>query len=445
MVIRDAATDWRRQVEGKLVSPREAMGAVKSGDVVWMGALGSVPVSLCQALAERAGELSDVTICTCLTPFNWDRPELLGAFQVRTGYSGPLERKAAQEGRFEFIPVAGFREGRMPAGWDFEYDTVGIPISPPDEDGYCSFGAAVFFGPTLAATSKRLVGEIHPEFIRTGGQNRIHISRFDQVTLFEGQPAAAPIPPRSEETVYAAEVICTLTASELIADRSTVQIGIGDVSAAMALYLTDKHDLGIHTELLPGGIVDLVDRGIVTGKYKEVHPGKVVASLAAQISPEELARIDGHPAFELYDFNHTDDMRVLLQFEKFVAINNALFVDLTGNVCSETWGPLPYTGTGGQATFAYAGHVTNRHSVIVLPSSQLVNGERRPRILATLPEGSTISSHRAYVDYVVTEQGIATLSGKSLRERIGELISVAHPDFRAELRKAAAKVYNVSV
>jgi acyl-CoA hydrolase len=404
-----------------------------------------VPVSLCQGLADRADELADVTICTCLTPFNWDRPELLRAFQVRTGYSGPLERKASQEGRFEYFPLAGFREGRMPAGWDAEYDVGCIPISPPDEDGYCSFGTSVMFAPTIITTSRRLVGEIHPDYIRTGGQNRVHISRFERVTLFEGQPAAAPIPPRSEETIYAAEVICTLTAAELIPDRSTLQIGIGDVSAAMALYLMEKHDLGIHTELLPGGIVDLVDQGIATGKYKEVHPEKVVASLAAQLSPEELARINGHPAFELYDFNHTDDMRVLLQFENFVAVNNALFVDITGNVCAETWGPLPYTGTGGQATFAYAAHVTNRHSVIVLPSSQLVNNERQPRILAMLPEGSTITSHRAFVDYVVTEQGIATLSGKSLRERINELISVAHPDFRADLRTAAAKVYNISV
>ena len=437
--------DWRQQVADRLMSPAEAMRIVKSGDVVWMGALSSVPVTLCEGLAGRADELVDVTICTCLTPVDWDRPELRRAFTIRTVYTGPLERKAAQEGRFEFVPVAAFREGRMPAGLDFDYDVAAIPISPPDEDGYCSFGSCVFFAPTVMDTSKRLVGEIHPDFIRTGGQNRVHISKFDRVTLFEGQAAPAPIAPRSQETVDAAEVICTLTAFELIPDRSTLQIGLGDVSAAMCLYLGDRHDLGVHTELLPGGLVDLVDQGVVTGKYKEVHPGKVVASLTAQIPPEELARIDGHPAFELYDFNHTDDMRVLLQFEHFVAINNALFVDLTGNVCSESWGPLPYTGTGGQATFAYAGHVTNRHSIIVLPSSQLVNNERQTRIMVTLPTGSTITSHRAFVDYVVTEQGIAKLSGKSLRERIAELISVAHPDFRADLRNAAATVYNVSL
>jgi acyl-CoA hydrolase len=441
----EGAVDWRQQVAPRLMSPAEAMQIVESGDVVWMGGLSSVPVTLCEGLMARADELADVTICTCVTPFDWDRPEFSGAFTIRTMYMGPLERKAGQQGRFEYLPVAGFREGRMPAGWDFDYDVGAIPISPPDENGYCSFGNSVFFAPTIVATSKRLVGEIHPDFIRTAGHNRVHISKFDRLTLFEGQAAPAPIAPRSKETIDAADVICALTAYELIPDGSTLQIGIGDVSAAMCLYLGDRHDLGIHTELLPGGVIDLVDQGVVTGKFKAVHPGKVVASLIAELPPEEMARIDGHPAFELYDFNHTDDMRLLLQFDNFVAINNALFVDLTGNVCAETWGPLPYTGTGGQATFAYASHVTNRHSIIVLPSSQLVNNERRPRIMPTLPEGSTITSHRGFVDYVVTEQGIAKLSGKTLRERIAELISVAHPDFRADLRKAAAKVYNVSV
>jgi acyl-CoA hydrolase len=233
--------------------------------------------------------------------------------------------------------------------------------------------------------------------------------------------------------------------ADMIEDGSTLQIGYGGIPDAVVMQLTSKHDLGIHTELLPGGVTDLVKRGVVTGNYKEVHPGKVVASLTVALPPEELAEINGDPTYELYDFNHTDDMRVLLQFEKFVAVNNALFVDLTGNVCSETWGALPYTGSGGQATFAYAAHVTHRHSVIVLPSSQLVNDERQPRIMATLPEGSTITSHRAFVDYVVTEQGIAKLSGKSIRERIAELISVAHPDFRADLRKEAAKIYNIQV
>jgi 4-hydroxybutyrate CoA-transferase len=445
MVVKPPVADWRERYADRLMSPVEAMGIVKPGDTVWMGLANSVPVTLCAALAERAPELHDVTIFTCLTAFNWDRPELLRSFRIIGGYTGPLERRPVEEGRFDYTPIAGFRQGRLPNGANRPYDVAAIPISPPDEDGYCSFGTAVLFNPEVVATVRQLVGEVHPEFIRTGGQNAVHISKFARLAEAAAPMPPTPVPPRSDETVYAAEVICTLTATELIEDRATCQIGIGDVSAAMCLYLTDKHDLGIHTEMLPGGVTDLVERGVVTGRYKEVHPGKVVASFAANLPPEELAYIDGNPTFELHSFTYTDDMRVLLQFEKFTAINNALCVDLTGNVASETLGTRILTGSGGQPTFAYAASVTNAHSIIVLPSSQLIDGVRHPRIVGTLPEGSTVTTHRAFVDYVVTEQGIAHLSGKTLRERVGELISVAHPDFRGELRQQAKKLYGVTV
>jgi acyl-CoA hydrolase len=445
MIVKQASLDWRDRYAEQLVSPAEAMALVQPGDLVWVGGLNSVPVTLCGALADRVADLSHVTVYTFLTPFNWDRPEVLERLRICSLYAGPVERPAVQQGRMDIVPVAGFREGRLPNGFHLPYDVAAIPISPPDEEGYCSFGGAVFFNPVLVDLARQLVGEIHPEFIRTGGENAVHISKFARIAEAGGPPPPPPIPPRSEETVYAAEVICTLVASELIRDRDTLQIGIGDVSAAMALYLTEKHDLGIHTELLPGGIAELVKQGVVTGTYKEVHPGKVVASLAAQLSAEELAYIDGNPTFELYQFGHTDDMRVLLQFEHFVAINNALLVDVTGNVCAETMGPRVFSGPGGQPTFSYAASVISGRSIIVLPSSQLVGSVRHSRIVAALPEGSTITSHRAFVDYVVTEQGIAHLSGKSIRERAAELISVAHPDFRAELSAEAKQLYGFSV
>lgn len=439
------ATNWRERYAAQLVSPQEAVRLVQPGDSVWMGVLNSVPVALCDALAARASDLPGVSIYTSLTPYNWDRPEILATMRVHSLYSGPLERRGIQEGRIEYIPAAGFREGRLPHGFHRPYDVAAIPISPPDEAGYCSYGGAVFFSPVVVDLARQLIGEVHPEFIRTGGDNRVHVSRFARLTEVGGPPAPSPIAPRSEETVYAAEVICTLVASELIHDRDTLQIGIGDVSAALALYLTDKHDLGIHTELLPGGITALVEQGVVTGAYKEVHPGKVVASVAAQLAPDELAYIDGNPAFELYQFGYTDDMRVVLQFGQFAAVNNALLVDLTGNVAAEGWGPRVFTGPGGQPTFSYAASVISGRSIIVLPSSQLVGDERQPRIVPALPAGSTNTSHRAFVDYVVTEQGIAHLSGRTVRERAAELIAVAHPDFRAELRRQARELYGVTV
>ncbi|MCL4231077.1 MAG: hypothetical protein KJ053_05815 [Dehalococcoidia bacterium] len=436
--------NWRTTHAGKLGSMAEAVSPIRSGECVYAGGWTSVPAHLCTALQARHAGLHDVVVYTFLTPVNWDLPECRGSFITRSLYAGPYERAGVRAGNIEFIPATQWRAGQPPPGLDIEFDHMLVPISPPDEDGWCSFGGGVWFGPTLAPHARNLIGEVHPEFIRTGGDNRIHISRFSHLAEVTSAPPPPPIAPRTEETELAANVICTLVASELVKDGSTLQFGVGDVSAAMPVFLGEKHDLGVHTEILPGGIVDLVRQGVVTGRKKALHPGKIIASALVQMPPEELAFIDGNDMFELYDFTYTDDLRNLLQFDNFVAINNALAVDVTGNVCAEAQGPLVFSGPGGQPVFAVAASTTSGGSIIVLPSSQLVGGVRHPRILAGHPAASTITTHRGYVDYVVTEQGIASLRGKSIRERMGELISVAHPDFRAELRREAAALYGVS-
>ncbi|MGH7802995.1 MAG: acetyl-CoA hydrolase/transferase family protein [Candidatus Binatia bacterium] len=434
--------DWRRIVSDRLVSMEEAVSLVKSGDSVYDGGWTSVPMELTAALTARR-DLRDVTILTYLTPFNWDRPELLERFRIRTFYAGPYERPAVQAGRIEYVPVAQWRMHQLPPGLDVPIDTAMIPISTPDADGFCSFGTGVWFSQTMAKQAKTLIGEVHPDFIRTGGENRIHVSAFAKLAEFTLQPNPPPIPARTEETELAAQVICALVAGEIVRDRATLQVGIGDVSAAIFGFLEEKHDLGIHTELCPGGITDLVKKGVVTGKYKTLHPGKVVASAFAQLPKEEFEFIDGNPTFELYDFTYTDDLRNLLQIENFTAINNALFVDLTGNVCSETRGSQVFSGPGGQPAFAVSASTSSGGSVIVLPSSQLVGGTRHARIVSQLETGATMTVHRGFVDYVVTEQGIARLRGKTIRQRVDELIAVAHPDFRNELRADARRFWSV--
>jgi acyl-CoA hydrolase len=434
---------WRERYARELCTADEAVRRVKSGDTVYLGGWTSVPMTLCRALASRRGELRDVTVSTFLTPFNWDEPETLASFRVITSYAGPLERAAVRAGRFEYAPVGRFREGQVPPGLPRAPDVAMIPISPPDEDGNCSFGGSVWFGPTMSKHAKMLIAEVHPDFIRTGGANSIHVSRFERLVEVTEPAPAPPLAPRSEETTTAAEIICTLVATQIVRDCSTLQFGVGDVSAALPVFLEDKHHLGVHTEIMPGGLVELMKRGVVTGKYKTVHPGKVVASALVQMPNEELEQIDGNPMVELYDFTHTDDLRLLLQLEDFIAVNNALAVDLTGNVCSEGQGPQVFSGPGGQPTFAVAASTSSSSSVIVLPSSQLVGEARHSRIVAAHPAGATVTVHRAFVDYVVTEQGIAQLTGKSVRQRIAEMIAVAHPDFKGELRKEAVRLYGV--
>jgi acyl-CoA hydrolase len=443
--VSQTAPDWRERYAAKLGTAADAVSIIKSGNKVWAGGWTSVPVELCGALAARAGELHDVTVGTYLTPFNWDIPRLLDSFKIVTFYAGPLERAAARAGRFDFVPVAQWRTGKLPPGLDLGFDVAMIPISPPDEEGYCSFGGGVWFGPTLASVASVLVGEVHSDFIRTGGQNRIHVSKFDRLAEFTLQPSPPPIPPRSEETELAAQIICTLVASEIVYDGCTLQFGVGDVSAALPVFLGERHDLGVHTEILPGGIVDLVKQGIVNSKYYALNPGKFVASALVQLPPEDLAYIGQDPRFELYDFTYTDDLRNLLQIENFVAVNNAMAVDITGNAASETMGASLFSGTGGQAAFAVGASTAAGGSVIVLPSSQLVGETRHPRILGGHPEGTVTTVHRSFVDFVVTEQGIARLRGKSLRQRLGEMISIAHPDFRAELKKDARRLYGITV
>jgi len=436
--------DWRARYADKLMPPEEAVRLVRSGDRVFAGMFTSTPLALCHALFDRGHDLRDVTIFHYIAPFVWATPETAASFKLVTVFSSAADRQQLRSGMADYLPVANFRQS-----WIKEtmgpIDVMLVRTSPPDENGYMSFGSAVWINRTVAEITKHILCEVDETMIRTYGENYIHVSQV--ATLSEGHPgeAMAPsIPPRTDEVVAAAEVICTLIASELVRDGDTIQMGLGDVTTAMAMYLDSKHDLGIQTELIPGGVVDLVERGVVTGKYKHVAPGKVVGSAFAVLPRDELAAAHMNPKFELWDFCHTDDLPTLVREHNFVAINNALQVDLTGQVTAETLNGQVYSGPGGQTTFAVAASVCEGgRSIIAVPSSSMVGEERLSRILPQLPLGSVVTTPRTFVDYVVTEYGIATMRGKTIRQRAEELIAVAHPDFRAELRKQAAPLFHL--
>jgi len=438
---------WQAKVGGKLVSPEEAVGMVNSGDHVAVGPFSTTPFTLCEALYERRSALEGVRIDHPAGLFVWMRPEdENGAFRARTNYATPLDRHLVNSGKVDYLPIGRWRADEVAPGYDEPNDVFMVPLSPPDSQGFCSFGPGLWMSRRLAQMATTVIAEVHESFIRTGGENYIHMSDVDYFCKAEQATGTLPIPARTDEETFVTEVICTLVASELVHDRDTVQIGVGTVSAAMGLYLGDKHDLGVQTELITGGIPALVRDGAVTGKYKTLHREKVVGSACAALSNEELAMIDGHPAFELYDFGYTDDVRLLAQQDSLVAINNALLVDLTGQVASETVGAQVVTGVGGQTAFMMAAQYSRGgRSIAVTPSSYVLSGERVSRIVAALPEGTVVTVPRTFVDYVVTEHGIASLRGKTVRERIGELIAVAHPDFSAELKAQALRVYAVEV
>jgi 4-hydroxybutyrate CoA-transferase len=433
----------------------EAVAGVQSGQWVAVGMLDNMPVSTCTALSERAPELEDVKVFHFVSAFPWftfdgGRPDGPPAFRQITPFTTNVDRPGVRDGRVEYLPAALWKAGRLPHGaGPFDYHLC--TVSPPDDEGWCSYGSSVWMNPTFADNTRTIVAEVDENAIRTGGANRIHVDRID--TLVDADPdirrrvrrAMERAADRTDEEVAIAEVICTLVGMELVRDGDTVQIGTGAVSAALPAYLGHRQELGIHTELLPGGTMELVQAEVVTGRRKVTHPGKVVATGVALISPEELAFIDGNPTYELYDFTYTDDIDLVAKESKLVAVNNAMQVDLTGQVNGEAVGPWPYTGPGGQTAFALAAsYADDGRSIIVLPSSYVSDGERRSRIVASLDEAAPVTVPRTAVDHIVTEWGIATLRGKTVRQRIGELLAIAHPDCQPDLRAAANRIYGWS-
>jgi len=433
--------DWKTRYADRVMSPQEAAGLVQSGQRVWIGMFTSTPETVATALLARKDELQGVELHHYVSPFLWCTPETAEAFHVVTAFTTPADRTQVHAGMADYLPLGNFRQTWVKEVLD-HFDVAVVKTSPPDANGYLSLGTALWANRSVLDISRKIICEVDERLIRTFGENYVHMSEV--AALVEHNTAddrEAPINPRTDEVVAATEVVGTLIASELVNDRDTLQIGIGDVTAALAVYLGDKHDLGMQTELIPGGVVDLVEREVITGKYKEIAPGKVVGSAFAVLPPEEASRVHLNPRFELWDFCHTDDLRLLVQQKNFVAVNNALQIDLTGQVTAETLNGRTYSGPGGQTVFAVAAsYCEGGRSIISMPSSSTVNGARQTRIVASLPPGTMVTVPRTYVDYVVTEQGIATLKGKTARQRCEEMIAIAHPDCRADLRREAEKL-----
>ena len=438
---------WQDKCGDKLVSLDQAVGTIRSGDVVHVAPYSTTPMTLCNALQKRAmtDGLKDIRIDHPAAAISWTDPEFRGAFALKDNYATPPNREACHAGDMGYLPVGIWKSWEIPPGFHSNPDVFLVPVSAPNELGFCSFGSGVWLSRTASRQAKKVIAEVHPEFIRTYGENFIHVDEIDLFVTAEEQAGGEPPPPPSDEDIAAVEVICTQVAFELINDGDTLQMGVGTVSAALAPFLDFRNDLGIQTELITGGIVDLVERGIVTGARKTLHPNKVVGSACVVMPPDELARIHENPYFELYDFGYTDDLRRLIQQENFVAVNNALVIDLTGQVSAEALDHRPYTGVGGQTVFMLAGaYSQGGKSVSVLPSSAIPTGtsQRLSRIVPTLGAGAAITVPRTYVDYVVTEHGIAELRGKTLAERANALVEIAHPEFREELRNEARKLYH---
>lgn len=432
---------WQHRYEDKLLSAEQAAGLVQSGQLVRLH-IGKPPIPILNALAARNGALKDVTLIQCYPLHDhpiWNEAVYDESFNRIVDYVGAGCREGMKQHYVDFLPLdypqyAKQAEQGRTNTWNADV-FYGV-VSPPDEKGYCSFGSALWYNKDVARAARCFVAEVDPSFIRTHGDNWIHVSEIDHL-VEESLPFPVGTPPPPDEEQGTLEVIGEF-ASTLIRDGDTVQMGIGAISEAIGLFLTDRNDLGIHSEIMTASHVELVKRGVATGKYKTAHAGKAVAAMV--VGGADLEFVHDNPAFELYSVLYTNSLLTIAAQHHQVAVNSTLSMDLTGQAAAESLGPLMYSGIGGQMTFMMgAMYSPGGRSIMVLPST--ARKGTLSRIVPTLEPGSTLTTPRQYADYVVTEFGIVNLQGKTQRQRAEALISIAHPDFQPELKNAARKTF----
>jgi 4-hydroxybutyrate CoA-transferase len=437
---------WEEEYKKKLVTPEEAVGVIKSGDRVCF-VQGNEPQALGLALAGRLGEIEDVLLCL-RTPgrdFGWYDPVFEMSFKIEVGFPLPIVRQIIAERRCDLaIGALGFifhEADRGPA------DVVMIEVSPPDSHGYCSFGASLWTKKTECKNAKVVLAEVNNNLLRTYGENYIHVSEIDHFvehTPTGKTPGSTDLLGR--HNVEAGEIEKTIAGyvSTLVKDGDTLQVGVGGTSEWMCRLgvFDDKVDLGWHSETTPRGIIPLIRAGVINGKRKTLNPGIAVATACGGGSKEDMDFVNMNPVFELRSAEYCLDARVIAQHDNMVTINSAVSVDYAGQIAAESIGPRVISGAGGQTSFAIGSFFSNGGRFITVMSSTAGSGDNRiSRITPLLAEGTIVTVPRTISDYVVTEYGIAHIKGKTQRQRALELIGIAHPDFRAELKKEAEKLY----
>ena len=435
--------EWTSIYKERVTTPEEAVKAVKSGDRIFLTGNVSVPKKILAGLVDYAPQLKDVEITQALTVGSADyvSPEMEGHLRINSIFISANVRKAVHEGRADFTPVLLsefpllFKRGLLPL------DVAMIHVSPPDEHGFCSLGVEVGLTKTAAESAKIIIAEVNEQMPRTLGDSFIHVGRLNHIVPVDYPIAELPM--GEGESSEVVEKIAGFIA-DLIPDAATMQLGIGAIPDAVLKFLFDKKDLGIHTELFSDGVIDLVNAGVITNAQKTLHPGKIVAGF--MIGTKRLYDwADDNPLIELHRTEYVNDPFVVAQNERMVAINSAIEIDLTGQVCADSIGPKLYSGVGGQLDFIYgASRSKGGVPIIALPSTNTMrDGTVLSKIVSMLKHGAGVVTSRNHVRYIVTEYGVADLYGKTIRERATQLIGIAHPDFRDELKKQAQELHYI--
>ena len=425
---------WVESYRSKRCTADEAVKVICSGASVYIHPGCAEPEQLVKAMVRRADELRDVTVIHLLTVGSADyvRPEMEGKFRHVAFFAGANVRTAINEGRADLIPIflgeveALFSSGAVPI------DVALIHVSPPDEHGFCSFGVGVDTTKTAADHARVVIAQVNAKMPRTLGDSFIHLNKIHHIVEVSDEILEHPLGQVSEVARRIGRNI-----ADLIEDGSTLQLGIGEIPDAVLNYLDDKKDLGIHTEMVSDGVIELIDKGVITNERKTIHPGKII--LGFVLGTRRLYEfIDNNPIFEFHPSQYTNDPYIISRNDRQVAINSAIEVDLTGQVCSDSIGHSFYSGIGGQVDFIRgSARSKGGKPIIALPST--AKEESISRIVPCLKESAGVVTSRGDVHYVITEYGVAYLHGKTIRERSQELIRIAHPRFRDELTCAARK------
>jgi acyl-CoA hydrolase len=421
-------------METKFVSAEEAVKLIKSGDRVFIHGSAATPHFLLNALVKASAGLKDVELVAISTLGNMEiaNKNYESSFYFNSLFVSDNVREAINSERGEYIPIFLSEINRLFEKKILKLDVALVHLSPPDKHGFCSLGTSVDVARSAVLHSKRVIAQINPYMPRTHGDGFIHISEIDALVECTDALPEVIYGNRITEADNAIGKLC----AGLIEDRSTLQMGIGCIPDAVLKNLGHCKDLGIHTEMFSDGVIDLIKKGIVNNRFKKKHPHKVVSSFA--IGSRALYNfIDDNPQFEFLEADYVNDGRIIRANPKVVAINSALEIDLTGQICSDSIGSYHYSGVGGQMDFIRGASLSEDGKPIIALKSTTKRGDSK--IVPFLKPGAGVVTTRAHVHYVITEYGVAYLYGKNLHQRALALTKIAHPDHREYLEEEVIK------
>lgn len=415
----------------KFVTAEEAVSIIKSNDRVFVQGALATPNTLISALVNRSEQLRNVEIIHLHTEGEaaYAQEKYKENFHLNSFFVGANVRESTNSGISDYIPIflseipSLFRKGILTV------DVALIHVSPPDKHGFCSLGVSVDIAITAIKYAKYIIAQINPNMPRTHGDGFVHISKFHAAVKVDDRIAH-----NKKIELTDIEKRIGIYCSELIENGSTLQMGIGAIPDAVLNALSGHEKLGVHTEMFSDGVIDLVEKGIITGENKKVYPGKIVSGFVSG-SKKLFDFVDDNPTVAMLDISFVNDTSVIRKNPKVVAINSAVEIDLTGQVCADSIGNYQYSGVGGQMDFIRGASLSEGGKPIIAISSTTKKGISR--IVNSLKPGASVVTTKAHVQYVVTEYGVANLYGKNLRERAKELINISHPDHREELTKLA--------